>query len=309
MKTRFLLLAAMIIAFSLSGQTNYQNDKYGFSVKVPDNWKIYAEFKDDPSLKRAIIDWKLPQVYSELEKGYVENAISISAFRRTDIKNIDDLINYTLDRISQILVSKEPLRKTLYTSCNFITKRNGFIYKSKVAFVFKNNTAYVLNYTSTPGTYDINLHLFDSLIKNVQFFEPKESQDKTVINAIIQINGLYVAKTGEVNIQNTKSDIYTYIRFYKDGTVYKQSVNSYEPEKVSVWFGKNGRFESKGDYKIEGADINFALINEGSSDVQHEGVKSDMYTGKITDQNKLYLEVKYANGESSDFWFEFVRAD
>ena len=74
-------------------------------------------------------------------------------------------------------------------------------------------------------------------------------------------------------------------------------------------FGKNGKFERKGEYKTDGADISFMVTNDESDDKQIEGVKSDKYNGKITDENKLFLEKKYDTGEFKDFWFEFVKLD
>ena len=91
-----------------------------------------------------------------------------------------------------------------------------------------------------------------------------------------------------------------------DGTVYTQAVNSYDPKKISEWLGKNGRFERKGTYKLEGTNITFTVTNDESPDKKLEGAKTDKCGGKITNENKLYLEIRYNSGELKDFWFEFA---
>jgi len=138
-------------------------------------------------------------------------------------------------------------------------------------------------------------------------FKPIELGKKNTNKTEIHFDGLYVSKTGEVNIPNNKMDIYTYIRFYEDGTVYTQAVNSYAPEQVIKWFGKNGRFERKGEFKIDGTDLTFTVNNSESSDKALEGAKSDQYNGKITAQNQLTLEVEYDNGTLKSFQFEFIK--
>lgn len=303
-----MLTFLMVTINILFGQIKYQNESYGYGGQVPGDWHVYAEIKDDPANKRAIIDWGLPKVYSELEKTSIENAVSITAYKRPNINSIDDLTKLEFERIGHILKSKVQIDSSINPSYIVITVRNGLKYKSKVTFVYKNNIGYVLNFTATPGTYDINLSKFDTFVNDIQFFEPKGPQSITS-KTRIRFDGLYVAKTGELSISNNKMDIYTYIRFFDDGTVYTQAVNSFAPKKVIAWFGKDGRFERKGIYKIVGADINFTVTNDESPDKKLEGPKTDMYGGKITDENKLYLEVKYDSGELKDFWFEFTSVE
>lgn len=309
MKTLFTIFTVLVLTLNTQGQTKFQNDKYGFNGQVPTDWNIYAEIKDDPSGKSAIIDWGLPKVYSELEKTSIENAVSITAYKRPNIKTIDDLIEFEFERVGHRLSSKELIDSIPYYSYTLITIQNGLKYKTKVTFIFKNKIGYVLNFTATPGTYNINIKKFDNFVKCIQFFEPKEIEKKTTNKTNILFDGLYVVKTGEVNIQNNKMEIYNYIRFYEDGAVYTQAVHSYDPEKVLKWFGKNGRFERKGEYKIVGADITFSVSNNESSDKEIEGAKTDKYSGKITDQNKLILEVKYDSGDFKNFLYEFVKLD
>lgn len=176
MSRKFLLtLSLFLITISiLFGQTKFQNDLYGFGGQVPDDWHVYGEIKDDVINKRAIIDWGLPKVYSELEKTTIENSVSITAYKRPSLKTIEDLTKIEFGRVANVLVSKELIDSTSYTSYLVFTVRNGLKFKSKLTFVFKNDVGYVLNFTATPGTYDINLLKFDNFVKSLQVFEPKD---------------------------------------------------------------------------------------------------------------------------------------
>ncbi|MBV5282069.1 MAG: hypothetical protein JZU53_06485 [Paludibacter sp.] len=172
--SRKLLLTLSLFLITIStlfGQSKFQNDLYGFGGQVPDDWHVYGELKDDLTNKRAIIDWGLPKVYSELEKTSIENSVSITAYKRPSLKSIDDLTKFEFGRVANVLVSKELIDSTSYI---VFTVRNGLKFKSKLTFVFKNEVGYVLNFTATPGTYDINLSKFDNFVRSLQIFKPKD---------------------------------------------------------------------------------------------------------------------------------------
>jgi hypothetical protein len=121
MKAQFTTLTFLILTFNLFAQSKYQNEKYGYSGQVPNDWTIYAEIKDDTENNSSIIDWGLPKVYSKLEKASIENAISITAYKRNDIKNIDDLMKFEFNRVGSRLVSKEAVEETPYKSFVLLT--------------------------------------------------------------------------------------------------------------------------------------------------------------------------------------------
>ena len=72
--------------------------------------------------------------------------------------------------------------------------------------------------------------LIASLI--LTFFYSYSQSDK---GDTISLNGFYIAKTG--NVPAAKLDIYTYLRFHKDGSIYLQTVTSNDPQSVfwMVW--------------------------------------------------------------------------
>lgn len=147
--------------------------------------------------------------------------------------------------------------------------------------------------------------LFLTLISFLSFsfsFQNKE-------NSPVHFDAIYVAKTGEIDIPGNKIEIFNYIRFYEDGSVYTQAANSYDPVSVSKWFGKDGRFERSGTYEINKNDISFTVSNSNSPDIQLEGARSDHYTGKIITENKLSLTITYPSGEKKKVTFESVKVD
>lgn len=301
----FLFVLSVCVISQLCAQTTYTNTAYGFSVDVLDAWHVYAEIKNDRFNNRAIIDWGLPEVYSEQEGGNIENAVTITAYKRDDIHSVTDLMHLEFERIKNILVSKEQVTTQPYISYLATTSVNGLPYKTKIAFTYTNDIGYIFVFTATPGTYNINLHQFDSLLGRVRFFTPVDTPVAEASEAV-RYDGLYIAKTASTTIDNKTVDIYTFLRFYKDGGVYTQTTTSDNVQEVSNWFGQHGKFERKGAYTIRGSEISFTVSNDGLPDKVLEGVRTDMYHGQITDGNKLYLQVSLNGTASQDFWFNFA---
>ena len=111
------------------------------------------------------------------------------------------------------------------------------------------------------------------------------SQADTKTN--IFFNGLYIAKTGGVPAANI--EIFTYLRFYDNGSVYLQSVSSNDPQSVSKWFGRDKKFSQKGTYKIDGSGIVIHLDNKASEDYKLEGPVETNYKGTIKTNNQICL--------------------
>ncbi len=176
MKTIITCLILMTALVNLRSQTEYKNEVYGFSVQVPSEWVIYGELKDDMANNRSIIDWGMPKVYSELEKTEIENAVTITAYKRDEIKNVEDLIELEYRRLGTKVKSHEVLDSGETQSHILNTVIRGLEYKTKCVFLFKNKVAYVVAFTATPGTYDINISKFDTFIKGIRYFVPKERE-------------------------------------------------------------------------------------------------------------------------------------
>ena len=57
----------------------------------------------------------------------------------------------------------------------------------------------------------------------------------------------------------------------------------------------------KGHIILKGENITFTVTNDKSPDKILDGAKTDNYAGKITDENKLFLDVKLDSGELKVF--------
>lgn len=121
-------------------------------------------------------------------------------------------------------------------------------------------------------------------------------------NKSILLNGFYIAKTG--NVAAAKLDIITYLRFYKDSSVYLQTVNTFDPQAVAVWFGRYKKFSQKGTYHVNGSSILIQLNNKDSKDFQLEGLQETVFKGSLTSDNKLCLKM---DNETKENCFGFSK--
>ena len=126
------------------------------------------------------------------------------------------------------------------------------------------------------------------------------SYSQTETKTTILFDGLYIAKTGGVPAANI--EIFTYLRFYEDGSVYLQSVSSNDPQSVSKWFGRDKKFSQKGTYKIDGSNITINLNNKDSEDYKLEGSVETNYNGSINQNNQICL-IKDKEAEKNCFVF------
>jgi len=118
----------------------------------------------------------------------------------------------------------------------------------------------------------------------------------------ISLDGFYVGKTG--NIATGNLDIFTYFRFYKDGSVYLQAVTSNDPQAVSRWFGRFKKFSQKGVYRIDGVSVSIKLDNKESEDFRLEGLQETTFKGTIKSTNQLCLT---RDNESKESCFDFSK--
>lgn len=116
------------------------------------------------------------------------------------------------------------------------------------------------------------------------------------------LDGFYIGRSGRVEAADL--DIYTYLRFYKDGSVYLQAVNSFDPKSVSAWFGRFKKFSQKGTYEVNGKDISINLSNKDSEDFRLEGLATTTYKGTIKSTTQLHLT---RDDETKEVFFDFSK--
>lgn len=121
-------------------------------------------------------------------------------------------------------------------------------------------------------------------------------------NSPISFDGLYIANAGKT--QDNKLDIYTYLRFYRDGSVCLQAVNSKDPQAVNAWFGRYKTYSQKGTYQVKGNNITLQLDNKGTEDFPLEGLQETSYKGTTKPDNQLCL---FRDKETKENCFSFYK--
>ena len=113
---------------------------------------------------------------------------------------------------------------------------------------------------------------------------------------------MYIAKSGSIPAANI--EIFTYLRFYDDGSVYLQAVSANDPQSVSKWFGRDKQFSQKGKYQIDGVNIVIEVNNKESADFALEGLKQTKYKGTIKQSNQICL---FRDEETNENCFTFSK--
>jgi len=152
-------------------QRTYENRVYGFKVKIPCDWFVYGEIKNDTVNNYSIVDWGLPKVYSDIEKTEIENAISITGYKTDKIKNLAELIDFEFDMKKDIITNKILLDSVENRAYLVYSTIRGLNYKSKMYFVYRNGIGYVIIFTATEGTFDKNIMKFEAFFKRIKFVE------------------------------------------------------------------------------------------------------------------------------------------
>lgn len=160
-----------ILFFTVSyGQTSerkiYESISYRFNVSVSAEWKIFREVNNKKN-KTLIIDWEIPKVFSELENTEIENSISITAQKNTEIKDVAGLIENQYFKINPITTSLSVEEKESNSRIIHYSK-NGREYKGKIYFDFKNGIGYLTTFMATPGTFETNIKLFEEFYKTLK---------------------------------------------------------------------------------------------------------------------------------------------
>ena len=282
-------------------QTNYNNPNYGFKLEVPEDWHVYAEIKDDPVQNHAIVSWGIPKVYSEIDKVSVENAISIIARKKPELKSLEDHEKFEFDRLKSILIKKELIAEAPHKTYITNTMINGLVYKSKSAIMYKNNIGYILTLTGTPGTFGLNEAKFDLFVNSINFFKVDEANE-TSSNVVIPDNATYKLKMdGSDFYFDKKANIPKIVRFFSTDSVkikYTTLATINRPMNIN----DEMVFDVTGHYKIVGSEIEIQL-NEAKDVLDSTLVR---YSIKVAGQNKIFLQETDKNGRHFDYWLELI---
>jgi hypothetical protein len=164
-----LLFLFFLIAFGQEEMKEYKNETFRFSVEVPVTWRLHEETGFDAKKFKSIIDWGLPKVYSELENCKIENAISITAYVKMGDCSVNQLMKIEYLRIDPGNTALEVDSSCSNARMIYQTK-NGLNYKGKSYFICNNDIGYVITFMATPGTYDININVFEEFYKRIKYY-------------------------------------------------------------------------------------------------------------------------------------------
>lgn len=163
-----LLLHGAACVSTGSGST-YANPSFGFVAEVPVDWKVAADRERDDQF---IVAFGMPEVWSEAEGQNIENAVSITAYRRDDIRGLADVVQLEADRIADILVSREERDSEIGRTFVVVTRIDGLRYKTQTTCHFANGIGYVIAFTATEGTYDVNVERYEQFLSRLSFVAP-----------------------------------------------------------------------------------------------------------------------------------------
>ena len=296
------LFAFFLLTLSQYAQSQYKNDIYGFSAIPLSDWKIYAEIKDDTKNKMAVIDWGMPEIYSDLEQSKIENAVSITALASEKINSIESLIKTDFERIKPLRISYDSVENEQNPTFIVNTIQNKLKYKSKSVYFYKNKIGYIVDFTATPGTYDKNVGKFNEFLKTVSFFAPiKTDTVKFANNLNFKFNGVYYGKTIIRASDGKNKALYIYLRFFEDGYILSKSDNIGVPNEISETLKSESNYEKKGKYDKKGSEFRFKLANSDTINAS----SGDFYYGKLTDENKIFLQITFNGENTQSSWFDF----
>ena len=160
----FLVVIAASVGVALA--STYSKPEFGFVAAISDDWRIHAERKEE---KKFIVSFGLPAVWSDLEKQNIENAVSVTVYRDSEIDSLTEVVELEAKRVADILVSRQEVPSNLGKRFVEVTRIRGLEYKSLTTCHFANGLGYVIAFTATRGTYDTNIGKFLSFLAALSF--------------------------------------------------------------------------------------------------------------------------------------------
>ncbi|WP_282057269.1 hypothetical protein [Maribacter luteus] len=172
-KLLLIILIALTVSFQSCAQSTYENITYSYRAKIPTDWNLVGENKNDTIQNFSIVEWILPKITSESKGSEVQNSIEIYAYKNSDIKNIKELINHEKQKWQPFLLKtdisqedSEFLREVITTS-----KIPSFDHKSKKYLIYKNGICYRIQLVCSIDTFDKNLSDFENFYSEFKIVE------------------------------------------------------------------------------------------------------------------------------------------
>ncbi len=156
------------------GLSEYSKPGFGYSATLPAGWTVHREME---SKAAARVSFGLPRVWSELEHQEIENAVAVSAYKRAGVTEVKQLLELEIKRLGSTLISHEMTEIDFGPAMRTLTEIRGLKYESLTTFRIENGISFVISFTATPGTYDLNLGKFLAFLPLIVFYPPEAASE------------------------------------------------------------------------------------------------------------------------------------
>ena len=160
---------ALVLCIAAHGASaaDYARRGFGFVAHTPDDWKVFGERANQDQL---LLDFGLPEVWSDVEKQGIENSVYIQALR--DVDSLDALISNYTERRANVIVSSDAVPSNGGKAFVVVSRIDGLEYKTLTTYRFENGIGYVIGFTATHGTFDKNLPKYRAFLEKLEFVRP-----------------------------------------------------------------------------------------------------------------------------------------
>jgi hypothetical protein len=165
------LTLALCGAAVCASAADFARPRFGFVAHTPDDWKVFGE-RAEPD--RMLLDFGLPEVWSDVEKQNIENSVYIQAHR--DVDSLEALISADNERVADMVVSREVAPAKEGKAFIVVSKIDGLEYKTLMTYRFENGIGYVIAFTATRGTFDKNLPKYRTFLEKFEFLKPAANE-------------------------------------------------------------------------------------------------------------------------------------
>lgn len=151
------LIDSVEITFSPGGVI-YKNKALKYSFEIPPGWRVAREGRDgeNASMTEEVIILGLPKVKTEGGEE-VENALGVMVFRKKDKKEARTFAkNYLADIKGKLEILEEGKDWLVFQSPS-----GEKVFKGRMEGITSGKFAYILNFTATKETYDLNIGRFN----------------------------------------------------------------------------------------------------------------------------------------------------
>jgi len=174
MKIKIGMTLLLIGASFCASAADFARPTFGFVAHAPDDWKVFGE-RERPG--QMLLDFGLPEIWSDVEKQNIENSVYI--FARRDVKSMEALISDEDERVAAVGISKEPFPAAAGKAFVRLSKIDGLEYKTLTTFRFENGVGYMIGFTATHGTFDRNLAKYQAFLEKLEFVAPQAAASQT----------------------------------------------------------------------------------------------------------------------------------